>query len=198
MQKILFIYSGKDRFQNAVACSTRQYIQEHLKNYFAILLLNVDKMNTIKHLKDKRYDIVYISENLQELYDELLDTHKDKFDTILQYNTLESRVYSGGYGGYSKSTCNKIAQDLEKVVRDNSRTLTKYSYSKYGKLINSKKFKEYDFDKLSDYEVRDYFDSKEECILNIKRTLENQIAKLVEELDDKSQELEIINRLKGE
>lgn len=192
---ILFTYSGKDRFQNAVACSTRQYIQEKLNDYFAILLLNIDKINTIKHLKDKRYDIIYISENLQELCDELLDEHKDKFDSIVQYNTLESRVYSSGYGGYSKSTCNKIAQDLEKVVRDNSKTLTKYSYSKYGKVVISKKFKEYDFNKLGDYEARDYFDSKEKCILNIKRTLEKQVAKLIEELDDKSKELEIVNRL---
>lgn len=193
---ILFIYSGKDKFQNAVACSTRQYIQENLKDYFTILLLNIDKFNTIKHLVDKRYNIIYIAENLQSLYDELLDSYKENFDSMIQYNTYESRVLKyGGYGGYNKFTCNKIAQDLEKVVRDNSRTLTKYSYSKYGKCIRFENFKEYDFNKLSDYEIKNYYDSKEECRLAIKESLEKNIKNLEDSLNKSKEELNIVNEL---
>lgn len=175
---ILFIYSGKDKFQNAVACSTRQYIQERLKDYFVILLLNVDKCKVIKHLKDKKYDIIYIAEDFQELYDELLDEHKNKFDNIIKYNTLESRVIKSGYGGYHKSTFNKIAQDLEKVVRDNSKTITKYFYNGYQNVINSKKFKSYDFDKMNDWEARDYFNSEKECLMYFKTKFEKEVSQL--------------------
>lgn len=174
-QNILFIYSSKDKFQESVASSTKQYIKDNLSDYIIFEILNIDKVNLEKYIKTYNdiYNKVYIYEECSKNIKEILNQYNN-FE-LVKYNKDNSCVFkSNGYDGYCKHTFNNHGLLLEKELEDNIGTFIKYRFNLY-EGITKCEFTLSKYNKISKEEKKNYYNDINECFEQNKLDIENKI-----------------------
>lgn len=194
MQKILFIYEGRNKIQNSIVSSTKQYIKDNLKKYYSIESLNIEKTNLKKYIiNNSNYNIVYIFES--EKSDDLRDiiTNVNSNINLVVTNVRDSKVVDNS-GEYINVKYNKIGIDLEEKVRFESGYTLKFKYSPYSKTSQKQRFTNYDFDKLDDYEKNFWYDYEEDCLIARFELISSEVKKMKELIELRNNEIDKIEK----